>query len=159
MKKICFFILLCFGLSSNIHASDYSSNLIVYAEDGQKFYLFLNGIRQNLVAGNMVKITKIPLFSVNIRIVFEDTTIQSIYKKSVIVQDDRGQDLEVRYHIHTTPEKLRSLIFAISMPILVAPATDPGATELPFSNKILPPIITLPKATLSSSSTNNAVQK
>jgi hypothetical protein len=30
---------------------------------------------------------------------------------------------------------------------------------LPFSNKILPPIITLPKATSSSSSTNNAVQK
>lgn len=123
-----------------------NSNLIVFAEDGQKFYLFLNGVRQNLVAQNTVKVTGIPVFYVNMRVVFEDTMIKPIYKKQVAVQDDRGQDLELRYNIVTSPEKQRSLIMAISMPRLVAPKSTPDMLVVPFNNKILPPIVTPPKA-------------
>lgn len=156
MKKLFFLSIIIIGFFTRVTASDYNSNLIVFAEDGQKFYLFLNGVRQNMVADKLIKVTAIPLFYVNIRVVFEDTMIKPLYKKSVSVQDDRGQDLEVRYNIYTSPEKTRSLVFAISMPKQVAPKPTPDMMVVPFNNKIMPPIITLPKTGQISGSVNRA---
>ena len=157
MKKLIFLSLIIIGFFTRVSATDYNSNLIVFAEDGQRFYLFLNGIRQNMVPDKLVKVTAIPLFYVNTRVVFEDTMIKPIYKKSVAVQDDRGQDLEVRYDVYTSPDKIRSLVFAISMPKQVAPKSSPDMMVVPFNSKIMPPIITLPKTGQVSGSANKTV--
>ncbi len=144
MKYLLLILLVGGSLCSSVAQDIYSSNLVVYTEDGQKFYLFLNGVRQNVLPEKLIKVTSIPLFDVNVRVVYEDTMLKAVYKKGVVVQDDRGQDLEVRYHVTTSPEKIKSLVLAISMPKLVAPDPPADMMVVPFNNKIMPHIITHP---------------
>ena len=63
--SICSLIITTFSLFSQS-----GSNLTVFSEDGSKFYLILNGIRQNDVAQTNIKVSDLSLPSYQARILF-----------------------------------------------------------------------------------------
>lgn len=117
-----------------------SSNLIVFSEDGQKFYLILNGIRQNDLPETNIKVTNLTNQYYSAKIIFEDKTIPMIEKKMLFVQDDRFQPLEVNYHIVNTKDGGRALRMYVQMPMTLAPATEPGVRELRYNTIAKPQI-------------------
>ena len=119
-----------------------TSNLIVFSEDGQRFYLILNGIRQNDQPETNVKVTGLTSPYYSTKIIFEDKMIPVIEKKMVYVQDDRGQPLEMNYHIVNTKEGGRALRMFVQIPMVIAPATEPGVTVIKYNTIAKPPIST-----------------
>src|SRR5688572_19494506 len=73
MNKL--FLLLALGLTTFTSAFSQSNNLVVYSEDGQKFYLILNGVKQNDKAETNVKVTGLNQPGYKAKVIFEDKKI------------------------------------------------------------------------------------
>jgi hypothetical protein len=143
-NKFLLFITLCFitinAIAQGGPNAGLSSNLIVFSEDGQKFYLILNGIRQNDLPETNIKVTNLTNQYYSAKIIFEDKTIPMIEKKMLFVQDDRFQPLEVNYHIVNTKSGERALRMYVQMPMTLAPATEPGVRVLSYNTIAKPQI-------------------
>lgn len=74
-------------------------NLTVFAEDGDKFYLILNGEKQNNVAQSNLRIEELPLPYYNAKVIFVDSTINSISKNNLMIADPDGIMMDVTYKI------------------------------------------------------------
>ena len=98
MKQFLSTLVLCF-VTVVVFAQS-GSNLVVFSEDGYKFYLVLNGIRQNDLAQTNVRVTGLNQPYYSAIIIFEDKTHTSIDKKNLYVVDvaDNAK-LEVTYKI------------------------------------------------------------
>lgn len=77
MKKILLFSVVAF-LSSQLFAQ--TSNLVFYSQNGERFYVILNGIRQNEKAETNVKVTGLPQPYYKTKIIFEEKTLGEIDK-------------------------------------------------------------------------------
>lgn len=130
-----------------------SSNLIVFSEDGQKFYLILNGIRQNDLPETNVKVTNLTAPYYSAKIIFEDKTLPIIEKKMLYLQDDRGQPLEMNYHIVNTKDGGRALRMFVQIPMVIAPETAPGTTVIRYNTVAKAPI------TSSTTTTTTTIQE
>lgn len=73
--KYSFISLILISISS---FAQNSSNLIVFSEDGLKFYLILNGIRQNEVPLTNVKVVDLNQPYYSAKIIFEDKAYSGI---------------------------------------------------------------------------------
>lgn len=69
MKKILSltFLFACIGINAQ-------NNLVVFSENGEKFFLIINGVKQNLEAETNVKVTDLIQPNYKAKIVFEDKT-------------------------------------------------------------------------------------
>ncbi len=117
-----------------------SGNLIVFSEDGQKFYLILNGIRQNDLPETNVKVTNLTAPYYSAKIIFEDKNIPMIEKKMLYIQDDRGQPYETNYHIINTKDGSRALRMFVQVAMVLAPPTEPGVKEIKYTTVAKAPI-------------------
>ena len=79
MKKILLLITCTFLIVTSEFAQ-VTSNVIVFSEDANPFYLLVNGIRQNFEPQTNVKITGLTNPTNHIRIVFRNGTIPSLNK-------------------------------------------------------------------------------
>ncbi len=77
MKSFIFSLFL--GLNTLVLFSQ-TSNLIVFSEQGEPFYLVLNGVRQNTIPETNVMITGLPGNAYKAKVIFEDSTIPDIDK-------------------------------------------------------------------------------
>jgi hypothetical protein len=73
MKSILTFL---FSLVSLLAMAQ--SNMIIFSENGGKFYVFMNGVQQNNNPEANVKIMNIPGNGYQVRIVFQDNTIPNV---------------------------------------------------------------------------------
>lgn len=91
MKKI--YLLFAAALFSfNLLAQ--KSNIVVFSEDGESFYAFLNGVKQNATAQSNVKITDVPGQGANLRLVFANSSDQPIKQDLYFV--DAGQEHTIK---------------------------------------------------------------
>lgn len=98
MKNL--FITFLFTLVSLSFFAQGTSNLIVFSEDGLKFYLVLNGVRQNETAQVNVKVSGLNQPYYSAKIIFENTKEGIIEKKYLPVTDpDTKAPQEVTYKI------------------------------------------------------------
>lgn len=119
MKKIYSF--LAFALLSLASFAQNTSNLIVFSEDGLKFYLILNGIRQNDVPVTNVKVVDLNQPYYSAKIIFEDTKQPILEKKYLPVTDAEGKGaLEVTYKIKKNNKQVNVLRFFSQVPIAQA---------------------------------------
>lgn len=79
MKKALLF-LFTFGTFLTGFSQANKTNLIVFSEDGDKFYLVINGIRQNMKSETNIKVTDLTAENFSFTVIFEDTKIPSIKK-------------------------------------------------------------------------------
>lgn len=91
-------------------------NLTIFSEDGQKFYLELNGERYNTEPQTNVRIEELPNPYYSCKVVFADASIPALVKKTLDVADMDGIMQDVTYRIKNSNGK-RSLKYYSSVPV------------------------------------------
>lgn len=74
-------------------------HLSIFSENGDKFYLILNGEKQNDVAQTNLRIEELNQPYYNARIIFEDKTLSDIVKNNLQIADVDGMFKDVTYKI------------------------------------------------------------
>jgi hypothetical protein len=158
MKKI--YSLFAFVLISTALFAQNTSNLIVFSEDGLKFYLILNGIRQNETAVTNIKVDKLNQPYYAAKIIFEDKTQPVLEKKYLPVVDAEGSaSLEVTYKIKKNNKNVNVLRFFSQVPIAQAAPPSPAVQEIHYNTVPMPDIftsITINETTTTSSTNLNS---
>lgn len=93
--------------------------LTIFSENGDNFYLFLNGEKQNNIAQTNLRIEDLPQPYYNAKIVFDNTSLPSISKNNLMVADIDGAFMDVTYkikHDKSGMPKMTSIPFS-SIPI------------------------------------------
>ncbi len=95
-------ILLAYSLLFSIQAGAQflpTANLTIFSEDGHKFFLILNGERQNDVAQTNIRLEELPQPYYNCKIIFEDQSLKEISKNMLMLTDADGNPQDVTYKI------------------------------------------------------------
>jgi len=134
LKNTTKLYLLCWLLTANYlyaqsngPASQSKSNLIVFAKNGERFWLVLNGIKQNAQPQQNVKVTNL---NADVRwkakVVFENQALGAIDKSLYLkILDSESADNEVTYQIKKRRNG-RYVLKGYSMrPITAVPQTTP----------------------------------
>ena len=141
MKKTNTFIVLLF--LGTVAFAQATSNLVVFSEDGNKFYLILNGIRQNEKAQTNVKIMDLNQPYYTTKIIFEDNTIPDLDKKILSVVDaSTSSPQEVTYKIKKDKNGLNILRFFSMVPIAQAAPVPSNVEVIRYNTVPLSPITT-----------------
>lgn len=119
------------------------SNLTVFSDDGERFYLILNGIRQNEKPETNIRVQALTNPYYSARIIFEKTGIAEIEKKMLQVQDQFNPGpMEVTYKIKKNKDATFSLKFFSSVPLAQAPPLPPNVTVVQYNTEPMPAIST-----------------
>jgi hypothetical protein len=71
LKNKLLILMLSLTACTNLFAQN--SNLIFFTENGERFTVILNGVRQNNSPETNVKITDLPAPSYKLKVIFDDT--------------------------------------------------------------------------------------
>jgi hypothetical protein len=107
-------------LGIGIALSQNTSNLIVFSEDGNSFYLILNGVRQNEKPKTNVKVNGLNAANYTAKVIFSDTKLGKLEKKYLMVRDAEDNFSEVTYAIKEKKGKYK-LRWRSAMPLQQAP--------------------------------------
>ncbi|MEP7165158.1 MAG: DUF4476 domain-containing protein [Ferruginibacter sp.] len=97
MRKLFFLVIMSFPFI--LAAQQKVGNLTIFSEDGDKFFLILNGEKQHNVAQANLRIEELPQPYYNARIIFADSTIAPISKNNLLIADAEGTMMDVTYKI------------------------------------------------------------
>jgi hypothetical protein len=116
MKKI--FLLLAILLTSFIssYAQQYG-NLTVFSEDGDKFFLILNGEKQNEEAQANIRVEELNQPYYSARIIFEDKALAPITKNNLMIVDADAKFMDVTYKIKKDKNKKVKLNYYSMIPV------------------------------------------
>jgi hypothetical protein len=78
-----------------------TANLTIFSEDGNKFFLILNGERQNNVAQTNIRVEELVQPYYSCKIIFEDKALGEISKSVLMVRDAENLPVDVTYKIKT----------------------------------------------------------
>lgn len=93
-----------------------TSNLTIFSEDGYKFFLILNGERQNEVAQTNIRLEELPQPYYSCKIIFEDPTQKEITKNNLMLVDANNIHQDVTYKIKKDKSGKQVLRFYSFMP-------------------------------------------
>ena len=112
-------LLLALTLSGFIAvAQSTTSTLTIFSEDGQKFFLHLNGELQNNQAQTNIRVEDLSQPYYSCKLTFEDGSITEIKKSNLVVQDMDGVHQDVVYRIKTDKNNgKRTLKFFSAEPV------------------------------------------
>ena len=158
MKKIYTFLAVAIVSISSFAQN--TSNLIVFSEDGLKFYLVLNGIRQNETALTNVKVTGLTQPYYSAKIIFEDTKQPILEKKYVPLTDADKVPQEVTYKIKRNNKMVNVMRFFNQVPMTQAAPATAEVPEVHYNTEPLPEIgttVTTQQTTTTSNGNNGNV--
>ena len=101
-----------------------TGNLTVFSEDGDKFFLVLNGEKQNDKPQTNIRVEELPQPYYSAKVIFEDSTIGTI-TKTVQISDMDDKMMDVTYRIKkdkASKAKLNPYSAIESKPDFIAPA-------------------------------------
>lgn len=98
MKNLFLSILFVLPLVS-VAQMQTGGNLTVFSEDGDGFYLVLNGEKQNDQPQTNIRIEDLPQPYYSAKIIFEDKSMQPISKANLMITDAEGKMMDVTYKI------------------------------------------------------------
>ena len=120
-----------------------TSNLVIFSEDGYKFFIILNGIRQNEVAQTNVKVVGLNQPYYSALIIFEDKKHPSIEKKFLYVADaNDNSKLEVTYKIKKNSKGQNVLRYFSGVPMAQAAPNNPQVQVFQYNTTPMPEIST-----------------
>ncbi|MFK7780915.1 DUF4476 domain-containing protein [Psychroserpens sp.] len=149
MKKITILAVLLISL----FASAQESRLTIFSEDGEPFYVILNGIRQNEEPVVNIAVDYLINEYYDTKIIFADESIPVLEKRHLMVVDVDNRHGEFVYKIKTTKrgKKLRFYSFTPFQQILPPPS---NVSIIHYNANPLPPIQTITQTTTTTSSGN-----
>lgn len=117
------------GLYSTCVFAQVPSRITVFSEDGNPFFLVVNGIKQNDKALTNVLVDGLTLPNYKVKILFENTALAPI-DKTIFTQDVDGRPSESSYRIKKNNKGILVLnLFStqpIAQPIAYTPSTVPA---------------------------------
>jgi hypothetical protein len=148
MKKTIFTFLIN-ALTINFYGQ--LSNLIVFSEQGEKFYLILNGIKQNPNPETNVKVTDLNADSYKLKIIFEDQSIPAMDKS--IYFATRGN--EFTYNVKQNNKGEYVLRYVSEVPVAQAPPASAGQSTIVYTT-VEPPVTNVTITETTTTTTNVA---
>ncbi|MEX0813559.1 MAG: DUF4476 domain-containing protein [Chitinophagales bacterium] len=122
-----FFSLLLLAFSSMmVHAQ---SNLTIFSQEGEKFWVVLNGIRQNDEAETNVKITELIQPNYKLKVIFENKALPEIDKNLFLPE----QAADVTYNITKNRKGEYVVRYVSDVPIAQAPPPAPEQAVMSYS--------------------------
>ncbi len=97
LKQLLPLVLLFFVFSTNAQPQPVG-HLTVFSEDGDKFFLILNGERQNNAAQTNIRVEDLPQAQYSTKVIFDDQTLGEI-TKTLYVADANGVLMDVTYKV------------------------------------------------------------
>lgn len=97
MKKL--FLAILFSVPAILFAQQKTGNLTIFSEDGDKFYLVLNGEKQNSTPQSNLRLEELPQPYYNAKIVFEDANLAPISKNALMIASADNVMMDVTYKI------------------------------------------------------------
>lgn len=150
MKNVIFTLFIAFYAVS---AFAQGSNLVFFAEQGERFFVVLNGIRQNSEAQTNVKIENIMGATVKVKIIFEDAALGELDKNVFMPEEPSELTINIRKDKSGTKYVLRMFDF---IPIAQAPPTPPAATVITYTTTPAPAPVTSTSVTTTTTTTGTA---
>jgi hypothetical protein len=111
-----------------------TGNLTIFSEDGDKFYLVLNGERQNNVAQTNLRIEDLQQPYYNAKIIFEDNKIADITKNIPVADPNSGQAMDVTYKIKKDGSGKAKLRYFSATPVVVGYVPPANVTVMHYGN-------------------------
>jgi hypothetical protein len=105
------------------------ASITVFSQDGQRFFVILNGIKQNNTASTNVKVTDLNMPNYKAKIIFEDPALPAI-DKMVYTQNYDGQYFDATYNIRK--DKKGNLDMRLSSAGEVTPASTPASNTVAY---------------------------
>jgi len=116
MKKLILSVLLFMTSFLTIQAQQFG-NLTVFSEDGDRFYLILNGEKQNEEAQTNIRVEELNQPYYSARIIFEDKALASITKNNLMIVDADAHFMDVTYKIKKDKNKKVKLNYYSMIPV------------------------------------------
>ncbi len=115
MRKLFFSFIMLLPLF--LLAQQKTGNLTIFSEDGDKFFLILNGEKQNNVAQTNLRVEELPQPYYNAKIIFVDTAIAAISKNNLLIADPDGVMMDVTYKIRKDKNRKAKLNYFSSIAV------------------------------------------
>ncbi len=131
MKRIFTLLSFFFAFASAVFAQ--TSNAVIFAENGEKFTLILNGEKQNATPQANVKLTGLTGEFYQARIDFEDATLLDFTNKNFVVQ----KGMEVTYVVKVTKKGEYVLRYQSETAISGASTAATPATETEIKDYVI----------------------
>ena len=129
-----------------------TGNVAVFSENSDRFYVFINGLQQNMEPKPNVKITNLPVSQYKIKVVFEDNTLPQLEK---LVYTDAGQ--EYTYNIKRDKKgELKMVAFSMTE---INNSVLPGQFIVVYGSATNNQIVQTNQNTLSQNNNSNTVQQ
>jgi len=109
MKKIILLSLIFFSFAQTIFAQ--TSSVTFFSQNGERFFVILDGVRQNDKPGTNVKVTDLDRPNYRVTIIFENANLNNI-NKNIFVQDVDGSMTNSVYNVRT--DKKGNMDFRLS---------------------------------------------
>lgn len=117
MKKILLLALVFICKLSMAQFQQTGGNLTVFSEDGDAFYLVLNGEKQNEEPQTNIKIEDLPQPYYSAKIIFEDKKLATISKSALTISDADGKMMDVTYKIKKDKNNKVKLSYYSMIPV------------------------------------------
>ena len=125
MKKIILLVCIAFVYTITF-AQVPTSILTIFSEDGHKFFLILNGQRQNINPETNIRVENLTQGYYSCKIIFVDKTLGELSKNLLQVNNAENQPSDVTYKIKAGKDGKQVLRYYASNPITVdAPPVRP----------------------------------
>lgn len=104
MKRTITFLSLFFALAISGYSQSY--NLVIFSEDGDPFYAFVNGIRQNDKPETNIKVTGLNAEALSLRVEFENAALPKLkqnmmgengYEHTVRIKKNAKKEMKLQY--------------------------------------------------------------
>jgi len=116
MKKIYTFLLAMMPVFA-FAQFQVGGNLTIFSEDGDKFFLILNGERQNDEPQTNIRIEDLPQPYYSAKVEFLDKTILPLIKKNLMISDADGKLMDVTYKIRKDKMNKAKMNFFSMIPV------------------------------------------
>ena len=129
-----------------------NTNLIFFTEQGEKFYIVLNGIRQNAKAETNVKVTGLPAPSYKCKVIFEDPKLGE-FDKTLMYQ----HGTETTFNIKKNNKGEYVMRWLSQVDIAEAPPTPPTQSAVVYTTVDQTPVSGTTTYTQTTTTTTNGV--
>lgn len=95
-----FFLIVFLSFPFSVFAQDITEgSLTVFSSEGEKFYVYLDGVRKNEKPESQVRVDGLTQLFYNVKIIFENSKILPVSKSGVAVSDGDDNLMDVTYKI------------------------------------------------------------
>lgn len=152
MKTLSFTLLLLVSCTLSVFAQN--SNLIIFAPEGEQFYLIINGIRQNEAPQTNVKVEGLPGNAVKAKVIFADTKLGEV-DKTLYFNPEEPIELTCQVKFIDKKGEYAVKMFG-QVPIAQAPPAPANTQVVVYNTTPMPPISTTVTTTTTSTNVSSA---